>query len=37
VISAEKQVSLLLLQISHAGPTATSVCIYRHHSAFGRR
>jgi len=34
MISAEEQALLLLLQTSQAGPSATSVCIYRQPSVF---
>jgi len=34
MISAEEQALLLLLQTSQAGPSATSVCIYRQHNVF---
>ena len=37
MISAEEQAFLLLLQTSQAGPSTTSVCIYRQHSVFWQK
>jgi len=37
MISAEEQAFLLLLQTGQAGPSATSVCIYRQHSVFWQK